>query len=243
MRAMKKLFIGAAVAVLVAVVAIVWLLGSLDGIVKDQIEAIGSELTGVRVRVGGVGIDLREGAGQIMGLRIGNPEGYAAPDAFDMSLLRLNIDLKSLGEKPLVLDELIIDSPVVNMEINQRGGSNLKEILDNVSKNTGQADAKAETGDSGEPMRIAVRKLRIEGVTFTESNPLEEGEPRSGTLPTIEKTNVGGSNGATPGELGKIIVGELGGQIIKQAAKKKTMEVIEEKTGGVLESIGGALRK
>ena len=155
----------------------------------------------------------------------------------------LGIELKSLGKQPLVLDELIIDSPVVNMEINQRGGSNLKEILDNVSKNTGQADAKAETGDSGEPMRIAVRKLRIDGVTFTESNPLEEGEPRSGTLPTIEKTNVGGSNGATPGELGKIIVGELGGQIIKQAAKKKTMEVIEEKTGGVLESIGGALRK
>ena len=240
---MKKAFIGVAVVVLLVAVAVVWLLGSLDKIVEDQIEVIGSELTGVPVRVGSVDIDITAGAGQIHRLRIGNPKGYAAANAFDMSLLRLDIDPKSLGKQPLVLDELIIDSPVVNMEINQQGGSNLKEILDNVSRNGQQADAKAETGDAGEPMRIAIRRLRIEGVTFTESNPLEEGEPRSGTLPNIEKTNVGGSSGATPGELGKLIVGELGGQIIKQAAKKKTMEVIEEKTGGVLESIGGALRK
>ena len=240
---MKKAFIGIAVVVLLLVVAVVWLIGSLDKIVKDQIEVIGTELTGVPVRVGSVRIEIKNGAGQIRGLRVGNPDGYAAANAFDMSLLRLDIDLKSLGKQPLVLGELIIDSPVVNMEINQRGGANLKEILDNVSKNGQQADAKAETGESGEPFRIAVRKLRIEGVTFTESNPLEEGEPRSGTLPTIEQSNVGGSNGATPAELGKIVIGELAGQIIKQTARKKTMEVIEEKTGGVLESIGGALRK
>ena len=101
----------------------------------------------------------------------------------------------------------------------------------------------AETEDSGEPMRIAIRRMLIKGVSFTESNPLEEGEPRSGTLPTIEKTNVGGSDGATPGEIGKLIIGDLGGQIMKQAAKKKMTEVIEEKTSGLLEGVGDALRK
>jgi hypothetical protein len=240
---MKKALIGVAVVVLLVMVAAVWLLGSLDKIVKNQIEVIGTELTGVPVKVGSVGIDIKNGAGQIRRLRIDNPDGYAAANAFDMSLLRLDIDLTSLGKQPLVLDELIIDSAVVNMEINQQGRSNLKEILDNVSKNGQQADAKAETGDSGKPMRIAIRKLRIEGVTFTESNPLEQGEPRSGTLPTIEKANVGGSDGETPAGIGKLIIGELGGQIIKQAAKKKMTDVIEEKTGGILEGIGGALRK
>ena len=238
---MKKTLIGGAVLVLLFAFAIVWLLGSLDEIVKDQIEVIGSELTGVPVRVGSVDIDVKAGAGQIRRLRIGNPEGYAAANAFDMSLLRLDIDLKSLGKQPLVLDELIIDSPVVNMEINQRGGSNLKEILDNVSKNGQQADAKAETGDTGEPMRLAIRRLRIEGVTFTESNPLEKGEPRSGTLPAIEKTNVGGSQGATPAKIGEIVIGALGRQIAQQAAKKKMTEVIEEKAGGILKGVGDAL--
>ena len=88
---------------------------------------------------------------------------------------------------------------------------------------------------------LAIRRLRIEGVTFTESNPFEEGEPRSGTLPAIERANVGGSEGATPAKIGEIVIGALGGQIAQQAAKKKMTEVIEEKTGGVLKSIGDAL--
>jgi hypothetical protein len=240
---MKKALIGLAVVLLVLGIAVVWLLRSLDEIVQSQIETVGTELTGVPVRVGSVSIELKKGAGEIRGLRIGNPQGYSRADAFDMSLLRVGIDLQSLGQQPLVLSELIIDSPAVNLEINQRGESNLQEILDKVSKNTQKADAAAETQDSGEPMRIAIRKLLIRQVTFTESNPLEEGEPRSGTLPTIERSNVGGSDGATPAEIGKLIIGDLGGQVAKQAAKKKVMEVIEEKAEGILDDIGGALRR
>lgn len=240
---MKKLWIGLAVVGLAIVVAAVWLLGSLDRIIENQIESIGTELTGMPVRVGSVGIDLKSGAGQIGDLRIGNPEGFKTANAFEMSLLRLDIDLESLGKQPLVLDELIIDSPVVNLEVNQRGGSNLKEILDNMSKNGQQADARAETEESGQPIRIAIRKLMIQGVTFTESNPLEQGEPRSGTLPVIERTNVGGSEGATPAQIGKIIVGDLGAQIVAQAARKRMTDVIDEKTRGLRESIEDAFRK
>jgi len=240
---MKKILIGLAAVALVIVVAAVWLLGSLDEVVEKQIEVIGAELTGVPVRVGRVGIDIKSGAGQITDLRIGNPDGYAAADAFDMSLLRLDVDLHSLGKQPLVLDELIVDSPAANLEVNQRGGSNLKEILDNVSKNGQQADAKAETKESGEPIRIVIRKLVIRGATFTESNPLEPGELRSGTLPVIEKTDVGGGDGATPAQIGKLIIGDLGGQIIKQAARETMTEVIDEKTRGLRKGIGDALRR
>ena len=178
------------------------------------------------------------------------PSDYDLPQLIDeFDRLRLVVDPNSqyvtnagyaLGRK---MDELIIDSPVVNMEINQRGGSNLKEILDNVSRNGQQADAEAASEDGAEPIRIRIRKLVIQGVTFTESNPFEEGGPRSGTLPAIEKTNVGGSEGATPAAIGQIIIGALGGEVAKQAAKKKMTEVIEEKASGVLEGIRGGLRK
>ena len=244
---MKKVLIGLAVLALVVAVAVVWLMRSLDEIVENQIETIGSELTGVPVRVESVGIDLKSGAGVISDLRIANPDGYAAPDAFEMSSLHLDIDLQSLGKQPLVLDELMIDSPVVHLEINQRGRSNLKEILDNASRNTRQADAKAETGESGEPMRIAIRKLLIRGATVTESNPLEEGEPRKGTLPDLVRSNVGGSKGATPGEIGEIVIGELGGETVRQAARKAAeeavKEMIEDEASDLLERIGERLRK
>jgi hypothetical protein len=161
--------------------------------------------------------------------------------------LRLEIDLQSLGEQPLVLDELMIDSPVVHLEVNQRGRSNLREILDNASRNTRQADAKAETAESGEPMRIAIRKLLIKEVSFTESNPLEEGAPRKGTLPAVQRTDVGGSRGATPGEIGKIVIRELGGKVVRQAATKAAKEalkdVIEEGASDLLEDIGERLRR
>jgi hypothetical protein len=180
-------------------------------------------------------------------LRIANPDGYAAADAFEMSTLRADIDLQSLGKQPLVLDELMIDSPVVHLEINQRGRSNLKEILDNASSNTSQAYAKAETAESGEPRRIAIRRLLIQGATVTESKPPEKGEPRKGTLPAIERTQVGGSNGATPGEIGKIVIRELGGRIVRQAAtkaaKEALKEAIEENASGLLEDIGERLRR
>jgi hypothetical protein len=240
---MKKVLIGLAVLALGVAVAVVWLLRSLDEIVENQIETIGSELAGVPVRVGSVGIDIKSGTGVISDLRIANPDGYAAPDAFEMSTLRADIDLQSVGKQPLVLDELMIDSAVVHLETSERSRSNLTEILDNVSRNTRQADAKAETADSGEPMRIAIRRLLIKGVTFTESNPLEEGEPRKGTLPAIERTQVGGSNGATPGEIGKIVIRELGGKVVRQAAKEALKEVIEERAGDLLQGIGERLRK
>jgi hypothetical protein len=154
---MKKVLIGLAVLALAVAVAVVWLLRSLDEIVENQIETIGTELAGVAVRVGSVGIDIKSGTGEISDLRIANPDGYAAPDAFEMSTLRADIDLQSLDKQPLVLEELTIDSPVAHLELDQRGRSNLKEILDNASRNTRQADAKAETAESGEPMRIAIR--------------------------------------------------------------------------------------
>ena len=41
---MKKSLIGVAIVILLFAVAIVWLFGSLDKIVEDQIEVIGSEI-------------------------------------------------------------------------------------------------------------------------------------------------------------------------------------------------------
>lgn len=62
---MKKLLIGAGIVAVLVLVGVTWLFSSLDGIVKNQIEAIGTELTGTKVSVGGVSIKLTEGSGQI----------------------------------------------------------------------------------------------------------------------------------------------------------------------------------
>ncbi|HDL64480.1 MAG TPA: hypothetical protein ENH12_03735, partial [Proteobacteria bacterium] len=72
--------------VVIAIVALVILLGSLDKIVKGVIEESGSELMGVPVTVADININVFGGAAQITGLKIPNPAGYTTEDAFKMDL-------------------------------------------------------------------------------------------------------------------------------------------------------------
>lgn len=242
---MKKALIALVIVgvLVVAGIFLLLLLDNVDGIVKNRIEVVGSRLAGVPVQVGRVDLDLRNGTGQIDGLRIGNPEGFQAPDAFDMKRLRLSIDPSSIMKQPLILNELTIDSPVAHLEIDQRGGSNIKQLLDNVSASTGRTDREApddQPGEPGEPMRIAIRSLVITGATFNVQSPMEEGT-RTGTLPTIYKTDVGGSDGATPAELGEIVLADLGKSILQEAAKRKLIETLSDQTNGLLNKISEAL--
>lgn len=244
---MKKGLIGIGIALVLIVVGVYWVLGSLDGIVKNQIEAIGSELTGTQVGVGGVSIKLADGAGTITGLTVANPNGYESENAFSMDLLKVGIDLASIGKNPLVLNELIVDATRVTMEMNAEGGSNLKEISDNVAANTASADdkaTKAQADAGGDPMRILIRKLLIKDMSYAVRSSAVKEIDASGKLPTILMHNVGDSNGGTPGEIGKVIIRDLSQRVIKQAAKEGVQSAVEDKikkdVGG---KIGDALRK
>jgi uncharacterized protein involved in outer membrane biogenesis len=236
---MKKISIGVLALVVIVALAVTVLLGSLDKIVKNQIEVIGSELLGVKVTVSGVHIDLTSGSGEITGLKIANPAGYKAGQAFDMKLLRLAIKLDSLGKQPLVLSELTIDSPVVNVELLESGKNNLQQLIDNAEQNTGAADAAAAEEQEGEPLLMAISKLNISGVTFSLDQPGEEEAPASGTLPTIAMTSVGGAAGSSPGQIGAVIFKKLSGEIIKQTLETKLRESFQEKTSGALKGLFG----
>jgi hypothetical protein len=201
--------------------------GRLGERVEKKIESAGSELTGVPVQVERVELKLARGMGEIAGLTVANPAGYEAEYAFQMDLSRLNLGVLSLllGVKTIILDELVIDSPVVNFERNAQGGSNLKEISDNVRKNLDRADQKLveekPTTDKSpkEPIRIAVRKLVIRGVTFNARRV--DGTTASGTLPDIELTDVGGSEGMTAGGLGSVVVAAMAREMFKHVAAQR----------------------
>ncbi len=224
---MKRFLIGVGTVLLVTSVTAGC--GRLGQRVDEHIERVGSELTGVPVRVERVKLKLARGSGEITGVTIANPEGYTAANAFEMQLLRVNLGLvASLGGDPLVLDELVIDSPVVNFEAGHDGRSNLKELSDNLERNRQRADEEsaaletASEDEPGKPIRIAVRKLVIEGVTLN-VRPVDGGE-RSGTLPSIELSDVGGDGGATPAGLGAVVLAAMAGEMLKQAVARELIE-------------------
>lgn len=245
---MKKLGIGIGVLIVVIGIAVFMLVGNLDKIVKGGIEGVGSELMGVPVQVASVELKLKDGSGQISGVTIGNPAGYSSANAFQMDVIRLGLNMKSLGKQPFVINELTIANPVVSLDVKEDGSSNLQTILDNMEKNSAKADEKAaaeqpqaEGAPEGEPVRIAFKNLSITGVT---ANVMKAGpNPQNETvvLPNIVVSDVGGANGLTPAELGSMIFGEIIASSMKNALEKKLTEKLEEAAGGLMDSLKKSL--
>jgi hypothetical protein len=205
--------------------------GSLNEYVVKKIESVGSGLTGVPVRVERVHLGLFRGLGEITRVTVANPEGYRTDYAFQMDVVRLNLRVLSLLSEPLVVRELVIDSPIVNFESHEAGVSNWGEIANHVRANQAPADrqtAEAEpTPDKtpGKPLRIVVKRLVIQGVTFNLRRA--DGTTASGTLPAIELTEVGGSDGKTPGELGTVVVLAMAREIFKQVSAPSFQEGVD----------------
>ncbi len=239
---MKKILIGIAVLVIVAAIALYLLVGNLDKILKGAIEGAGSELLGVAVTVETVELDLKSGMGQISGITIANPAGYKAANAFRMDTIRLGLDLSSLRKQPIVIRELNIQSPTVDLEVNEQGGSNMQTLLDNIKQNSAKTDEKAaeeqpsqeETGTK-EPVKLSFTKLAITGVTVNGKVPGQE--PTQVVLPDIVKENVGGTEGLTPAQVGGVIIGDIAAQSLQAVVEKKLSEKVEEAAQGLFNDL------
>lgn len=238
---MKKILIGISAIVVVVVLAVVFFLGNIDKIVKGALEGVGSELLGVPVKVASVKIELKSGSGQITGLTIANPTGYSAPNAFQMDMIRLGLNLGSLGKQPIVVDELKVVNPVVQLEVKEDGSSNLKTLQDNIDKNRVKADKKAvkqtssDATQKGEPVRISIGKLSMSGVTVHVNAPGQE--PQTVVIPDIVEENVGNESGLTPGEIGKLIVGRIISSSLENTIKKSLLKKAGEATKGFFDGL------
>ena len=239
---MKKILIGVAGLAVVAAIALYLLVGNLDKILKGAIEGAGTELLGVPVTVTSVDLDLKSGMGQISGISIANPPGYQAVNAFKLDNIRLGLDLSSMRSQPIVIRELNIQSPVVDLEVNEQGSSNMQTLLDNIKQNSAKTDEKAaeeqpsqeETGTK-EPVKLSFTKLAITGVTVNGVVPGQE--PTQVVLPDIVKENVGGTEGLTPAQVGGVIIGDIAAQSLQAVVEKKLSEKMEEAAQGLLNDL------
>jgi hypothetical protein len=238
---MKRILLIAGGALLLVVGAAVWFgLSRLDSLVASAIEEFGSEIAGVPVRVDSVSIQLREGRGTIYGLRAGNPEGFSASDAFSLGEITLDIDPASITSSPIVIDELTVAAPVALYEMDARGRSNFDAIRENVNRYSGDSPAPSEeapAGDSGEELRLTVAKFRVQdgSVTADASALHEKAEPQKLDLPPLALDGIGGSRGATPGELGKAVLDAFTRSVRdagKGAAKRQARTLLEDQIGG-----------
>lgn len=227
---MKKALIVVAVIIVLVVIALVLLFSNLNSLVAKAIEKHGSEVTQTSVSVSGVDISLREGRGTIKGLKIASPEGFEARDAFSLEDITVDIDIQSLRGEPVVIDEIRIQAPVVSAEITEKGASNIDQLRKNVQAYTsGPKEDDAESG--GQAKRIRIKQFIFEQGSIEVDASALGLEERTITLPEIRISDVGGPNGAAPGEITKIILAAVGKKVTSEIAASEIQGQIKDKLG------------
>ena len=241
---MKKKVIAGGVAILAIVIAVAafYLASNLNSLVAGAIEKHGSDVTDTSVGVSGVDISLREGRGSITGLRVASPEGFEASNAFSLGDITVDIDLKSVREDPVVIEEIRIRAPVVNAEVTKTGASNIDELRKRVQAYTAAASGSGESGGGTKKLRIK-RFVFEQGRVEVDASALGV-EKRTITLPEIRLSDVGGANGAAPDEIAKVILTTVAKKVMSEITESEVKRLVKNQIGdSITDEAKGLLKK
>jgi len=211
---MKKLLGGLVGLVVLAGIAFYLLVANIDGIVKNVVETVGTEVTGTNVRLASVKIDLQTGKGTLRGLTIANPEGFAKGNAFSLSEITLALNIKTLSSSPVEINQIIVDGATVNY-LGQGKNSNLQTILDNLKS----GDSGSSGGDSagGDETKIIIDEFRFTNANMTLSM---EGVPdlsKNVVIKDVISKDIGrAKGGVTPAEAATEVMQPIVEQAVRQ---------------------------
>ena len=248
MKLGKVVLIGVLVIMTVVGIAIWQIFANLDKIVASVIENVGTEVLQTPVKVKTVNLDLKAGKVGISGMTVKNLAGYSDPLVFSMDDIAVDLDVSSLGKNPLVIEEILIRQPKVFAEVNSDGVSNLQALSKNLESSSGSKDKKPEpaaTDESGEELKLIIRKFRFEGGNLKASSQVEPDKKIDQSLPAISMDDLGAKKGGASAqeiaaEMMKIIVARTTQAALKaglekavEKEKQKLMEKASDKIKGL----------
>jgi uncharacterized protein involved in outer membrane biogenesis len=228
---MKKIIVGALIALVVVLVLAVLAVGLfLDIAIKRGVETLGPRLTKVDVTLQSASLSLLSGSGSIKGLMVGNPQGFKTPSAIQVGTASLSLEPRSLLSDKIVVRSINVQGPEITFETDLKN-NNLKRILANVQETTsGGAKEPAKPQEPGQPKEAKpAKKLQVDDfvisggkvhVTVTALG----GQSATIPLPDIRLQSLGkGSEGITPGELAKLVL-----EAIEKGATEAAAENVTE---------------
>ena len=156
---MKKILIGLAVVVLLAVVGGYFMFSNLGSIIKAAIEDYGSDATQATVSLDSVDLDIISGKAGLNGFIVGNPNGFATESAFKLGSIALQIDPASINSDTILIKSVMITNPKVTYELFE-GNANVDAIQKNVdtyAKKFGAGGSPSSSG--GEEKKVIIKKI------------------------------------------------------------------------------------
>ncbi len=228
----KKIIIFIVLALILAVAGTtVYVLTNLNSIVKAAIEKYGSQATKTAVRVSSVKIQLRNGEGAVLGLKVANPPRFSSPSIITLDDISVRIEVNSITSTPIVIDNVLISGPEVFYEIKEDGTANLDTLKKNL---TPSGSSREERPQKGKELKLHVRKLVFEkGKVHVRVAKLVD-KPYIVEMPRLELTDIGRHGGATPAEIARIMATSLAEESAKAVARTQGERVLRKGAEGLL---------
>lgn len=232
---MKRVAIGITALIIILVVGVLVLYSSLGAIITQAVNTKGPEIIQAKVKLKETVIDATSGKGSMHGLIIGNPKGFKTKSAFKMDKIEITLDTDTVTSKTVVIKEIDILAPEITYELGGNG-SNIDAIQHNVDayvkKHVGTSKPKEESPAKKSGTKMVIDHVYIKGGKLNLSATLMGGKAMTLAIPDIHLQDIGKKeNGATPGQVTKVIIGALNSAILKAVNPLH------------LENIGGAAGK
>lgn len=218
---MKKVFVTILVLLLLLGIAVWYYVSfSLDGVIKQQIEQLGSQTMGTSVSVGSVTTDIKNGSLTISNITVANPPGYKNSNAISLNGIEAAVDYKTLDIK-----RIIVDKPDIVIE-EKNGKSNFTELLAGMEDSPEPAPAE----EGAEQPVLVIHHFRMnESRAAFESVSLDHYSDLK--VKAIEVQNVKG----TPAEVTEVITNEIVEAIVSAAA----IEILKAQASEKIDDIFG----
>jgi uncharacterized protein involved in outer membrane biogenesis len=225
---MKKIGKIISVIILVIIALVIFAITNLDRGIKTAVETIGPEMTQSSVTLSAVDLSLTTAKGSFSGLRVANPEGFSADNAFTLGEISFAMNAESLATDTIIVESLRIVAPEITME-RADGRSNLDRIQSNIASYLGADSDSGGEGESGK--KFIIRDLRISDGKV--SYAILGGKGLDLALPDIHLTGIGQSaDGVSAaeaaGEIINAIVGAAGKAVSQSGAVKDLGRSLED---------------
>jgi hypothetical protein len=229
----RMLLIGLVAVVVIGGVAAYFLISNLGAIIVAAVEHFGSETTGTKVTLRDADVSTSSGEGKLIGLVVGNPQGFGTPSAFRLGEVKLRLDIASaLRSDTILVHEIGITAPEITYELGAQGTDNISVIRRNVEskaatdksapqqKPAGGPAAKPESGKSGGEKKLIIENVTIRDAKVVAAASMVAGRQVSATLPPIQLRDIGkAKGGVTPAEAMQEIMAVLGRQVQAEVSK------------------------
>jgi uncharacterized protein involved in outer membrane biogenesis len=207
----------------IIVIGFIVLSFTVDGIVKSNIEKIGSEMLQTPVDVDDVSISILDGTGTIDGIAVQNPEGFSDSAAIKLQRIHLSLDLSSLLSDTVVIDTLIINQPMLFFEQKANGAINLRKLTENIDMSS--------SSEGG----MIIDYLRIDEGLVKLSTEIGEGRKEQVKIEKIVITDIGRTGSNTVEQTVRQILEPIIERAIQKSIKEGLLEQAKDKLQDLLE--------